>query len=310
MDGCNQRTRHGELAVTRSSLTYAIAMASLCKTTSLLGAGLGLKPQHYEHAHVTVEPGLWFEVHPENYMVEGGPRLAWLEAIRARHPLSLHGVSLSLAADKEPNAAHLRRFRTLIERIQPTLVSEHLAWSVWRDQYHPDLLPFPRTRDALMRVAANINQAQDTLGCRIAIENPAHYLTISGHDWSEIDFLADVVRRTGCGLLVDINNVFVSAHNLGTDPIAYLDAVPSDAVMEIHLAGHSSDTNEAFLIDSHDTDIDPQVWTLYAHFIDRIGPRPTLIERDGHIPEFDALLDERQHAQSVLDIFASSEVAA
>jgi uncharacterized protein len=275
-----------------------------------LGVGLGLKPQHYEDAHAAEQRGLWFEVHPENYMVDGGPRLAWLETIRARHPLSLHGVSLSLAADREPDAVHLQRLKALMARVEPVLVSEHLAWSAWRDHYHPDLLPFPRTQEALQRVAANINRTQDTLGRPIAIENPTHYLTIPGHDWSEIDFLRDIVRRTGCGLLVDVNNVFVSAHNLAMDAVAYLDAIPSDAVMEIHLAGHSVDSHGTLWIDSHDAAIDEGVWRLYQYLIDRIGPRPTLIERDGKVPGFNALLVERQRAQSLLDHAVSPEAMA
>lgn len=276
-------------------------MVSPRETLNRLGAGLGLKPQHYQAASAAVQRGLWFEVHPENYLVDGGPRLAWLEAIRAGHPVSLHGVSLSLAADRAPDTAHLRRLQALIERIEPVLVSEHLAWSAWRDHYHPDLLPFPRTHEALLRVAANIGRTQDALGCRIAIENPTHYLAIPGHDWSESDFLKELVCRTGCGLLVDVNNVFVSAHNLPSDPIAYLDAIPPDAVMEIHLAGHSVDAHGTLLIDSHDAAINDGVWKLYQYLIDRIGARPTLIERDDKLPAFEALLDERRRAQSVLD---------
>ncbi|RDS86134.1 DUF692 domain-containing protein [Dyella psychrodurans] len=285
-------------------------MISPRHTNIALGAGVGLKPQHYEDAYAVEQGELWFEVHPENYMVDGGPRLAWLEMIRGRHPLSLHGVSLSLAAEQEPDATHLQRLKALIDRVEPALVSEHLAWSAWRDHYHPDLLPFPRTQDALLRVAANISRTQDTLGRRIAIENPTHYLTITGHDWSESDFFREVIRRTGCGLLVDINNVFVSAHNLPIDPIAYLDAIPSDAVMEIHLAGHSVDANGALWIDSHDAAINEGVWHLYRYLIDRIGPRPTLIERDGQVPEFDVLLGERQQAQSLLDRRISMDAMA
>jgi Uncharacterized protein conserved in bacteria len=284
-------------------------MVSPRETLNILGAGLGLKPQHYQDAYAAAQRGLWFEVHPENYLVEGGPRLAWLETIRARHPVSLHGVSLSLAADKEPDTAHLRRLGALIERIEPVLMSEHLAWSAWKDHYHPDLLPFPRTQEALLRVAANISRTQDALGRRIAIENPTHYLTIPGHDWSEIDFLKEVVRRTGCGLLVDVNNIFVSAHNLTSDPIAYLDAIPPDAVMEIHLAGHSVDAHGALLIDSHDAAINDGVWRLYRYLIDRIGTRPTLIERDDNVPGFETLLDERRRAQSVLDAVLVEAIA-
>ncbi|BCD89402.1 UPF0276 protein [Pseudomonas solani] len=267
-----------------------------------LGAGLGLKPEHYEQAHACTAPGLWFEVHPENYMVDGGPRLDWLQAIGARHPLSLHGVSLSLAADCPPDPDHLRRLRALAGRVQPALVSEHLAWSTWRGVYNPDLLPFPRTEAALARITNNIARTQDALGRRIAIENPSHYLRMNGHERQEIDFLAELSRRSGCGLLLDLNNVQVSAHNLDFDPGAYVDAFPAEAILELHLAGHSRDEGgSGLLVDSHDAPIDAAVWALYRRLIARIGPRPTLIERDDRIPPFTELLAERDTAQAVLD---------
>jgi len=265
------------------------------------GAGLGLKAEHYAQALECDAEGLWFEVHPENYMV-GGPRRAWLERIGERHPLSLHGVSLSLAADAAPDAAHLHRLRALAERVQPVLISEHLAWSTWRGQYLPDLLPFPRSHAALARIAENIQRTQDALGRRIAIENPSHYLCLDGHDWDEIDFLTELALRTGCGLLLDVNNVHVSAHNLGFDAAHYLDRFPAAAILEIHLAGHSHDEGGELLIDSHDAAIAEPVWALYQRLIQRIGPRPTLIERDDHIPAFGELLDERDVAQAILNL--------
>ena len=267
------------------------------------GAGIGLKPQHYAQALDCPALGLWFEVHPENYLVQGGPRLAWLEAIAARHPLSLHGVSLSLAADADPDARHLRRLAALAERVQPWQVSEHLAWSVWRGRYHPDLLPVPRSAAALARVVSNVQRAQEALGRTLAIENPSHYLALPGHAWSEPDFLAELVRRSGCRLLLDINNVHVSAHNLGFDAYAYLHAFPADAVVEVHVAGHAEEAADTrtLLIDSHDAPVDAAVWDLYAHFLDIAGPRPTLIERDGDVPAFDALLLERDRAQRLLE---------
>lgn len=270
--------------------------------TTVPTAGLGLKPQHYEAALACPADGLWFEVHPENYFVAGGPRLAWLDAIRARHPISLHGVALSLAADAAPDATHLARLAALADRIQPTLVSEHLAWSTWRGAYQPDLLPFPRTTEALHRIAENVSRAQDALGRRIAIENPAHYLRIEGHTWDEIDFLAELARRTGCGLLLDVNNVYVGARNLGYSAEAYLDVFPGATVMEIHLAGHTPDPKlgRALLVDSHDAPVAPEVWELYERLVARIGPRPTLIERDDKLPEFAALLAERNRAHALL----------
>ena len=270
--------------------------------TIALTAGLGLKPQHYDAALACPADGLWFEVHPENYMVDGGPRLQWLEAIRARHAISLHGVALSLAADAEPDAAHLARLAALAHRIEPQLISEHLAWSTWRGAYHPDLLPFPRTHEALTRIADNISRTQDALQRRIAIENPSHYLKIDGHDWNEIDFLTELTRRAGCGLLLDVNNVYVSARNLAFSSEDYLDQFPANAVMEIHLAGHTRDPQlgEALLVDSHDAPIAPPVWALYERLIARIGARPTMIERDDNVPAFEVLLAEREHAAALL----------
>lgn len=267
-----------------------------------LSAGLGLKPEHFASALACAADGLWFEVHPENYMVAGGPRLAWLESIRARHPLSLHGVGLSLAADAAPDPAHLQQLTRLVERFEPALVSEHLAWSAWRGSYVPDLLPFPRTVPALRRIADNIAQVQDTLRRAIAIENPSHYLAIRGHEFGEIEFLAELAQRSGCRLLLDVNNVHVSANNLGFDARAYLDGFPAEHVTEIHLAGHSRDPalGAALLVDSHDSPIDAAVWSLYERLIARIGPRPTLIERDAELPTFDALMLERDRAASVL----------
>lgn len=265
------------------------------------GAGLGLKAEHYAQALDCDAEGLWFEVHPENYMV-GGPRLAWLERIGERHPLSLHGVSLSLAADTAPDPAHLQRLRALVERVQPVLISEHLAWSTWRGRYLPDLLPFPRSHAALARIAENIQRTQDALGRRIAIENPSHYLRLAGHDWDEIDFLTELALRTGCGLLLDVNNVHVSAHNLGFDAAHYLERFPAAAILEIHLAGHSHDEGGELLIDSHDAAIAEPVWALYQRLIQRIGPRTTLIERDDHIPAFGELLGERDVAQAILNL--------
>ncbi|MFQ6573264.1 DUF692 domain-containing protein [Pseudomonas sp. UM16] len=265
-----------------------------------LGAGLGLKAEHYEHANACEAPGLWFEVHPENYMV-AGPRLTWLETIAERHPLSLHGVSLSLAADQLPDAEHLYRLRALVNRVQPQLISEHLAWSTWQGQYHPDLLPFPRSQAALLRIVDNIHYAQDILARPLALENPSHYVHLEGHDYSEIDFLSELAQRTGCSMLLDINNVHVSAHNMGFEAHTYLDAFPAHLISEIHLAGFSQDANSDLLIDSHDAPIAAEVWALYRHLLQRIGPRPTLVERDDQLPPFETLLAERNTAQRLLE---------
>ena len=241
-----------------------------------LTVGLSLKPEHFAPALLSQAVGLWFEVHPENYQVAGGLWLGGLEAIRARHPVSLHGVSLSLAGDAEPDPAHLQRLAALAQRLEPTLISEHLAWSTWGGQYFPDLLPFPRTSAALHRVAANVPRIQDALGRCIAIENPSHYLRLDGHEWDEIDFLNELAQRTGCSLLLDINNVHVSARNLGFCADNWIDRFPHARVGEVHLAGHSTDPQwgDALLIDSHDAPVAPGVWALYRRFIDRAGPRP------------------------------------
>lgn len=271
--------------------------------THTLGAGLGFKPEFTEDALTTRDPGLWFEVHPENCLVAGGPRLALLEALRSTHPLSLHGVSMSLGGVAPPDPDHLRRFAALADRLQPALVSEHLAWSRLGGAYAPDLLPVPRTTEALRHVAANLSRMQDALQRRVAIENPTHYLTLA-HDWGEVDFLHELVRRSGCGLLVDVNNVFVSASNLGIDAAAWIDAIDGDAVLEIHVAGHRADADATtgLLIDSHDEAVAAPVWALLERLTARIGPRPTLVERDGNLPPFAELIAERRHAQAVLDI--------
>lgn len=267
-----------------------------------LSGGLGLKPAHYTDALACTAPGIWWEVHPENYLADGGPRLAWLEAIRSQHPISLHGVSLSLAADAPPDIDHLQRLKQLTQRIEPTLISEHLAWSQWRGHYHPDLLPFIRTQAALERISDNIQQTQEILGRPIAIENPTHYLKLNGHDWSEPDFLAELSRRTGCTLLLDINNVYISANNIGTNAQAYIDAFALGAVTEIHLAGHHADPlhGDTLLVDSHDAPVIDAVWDLYAYTVAKTGPIPTLIERDDQLPALEDLLIEQNRAHQLL----------
>jgi len=267
-------------------------------------AGLSFKPVHFEEALASPAAGLWFEVHAENYMVAGGPRLAMLEALRREKPLSLHGVGLSLAGAADPDSGHLAALKALCGRFQPFLVSEHLAWSRSGGIAFPDLLPFPRTSEALRRVARNIDLAQTALGRQILIENPSLYLALEGHEWSETDFLAELVRRTGCRLLVDVNNVFVSARNLGFPAEAYVDALPVDAIGEIHLAGHRPDPvhGAALLIDSHDAPVSDEVWDLYARLLARLGrmPAPTLVERDGDVPAFETLMAERNRAASLM----------
>jgi len=244
-------------------------------------AGIGFKAEHFAEALAAPAAGLWFEVHPENYMVDGGPRLAMLERLRRDRSLSLHGVGMSLGGAADPDR-------------------EHLAWSRLDGRCFPDLLPVPRTNEALRRLAANIGRVQDALGREILIENPSHYLALRDHQWSETSFLAELARRTGCKLLIDVNNVAVGAHNLGYDAAAWLHDIPAKLVGEIHLAGHALDAEGALLIDSHDAPVSDGVWELYRAFVERIGARPTLIERDGNVPPFAELMAERERAEAVL----------
>jgi len=267
-----------------------------------LKAGLGLKAEHFGDALACRAEGAWFEVHAENYQVAGGPRLAWLDAIRREHPLSLHGVSLSLAGAEPIDEEALAGLAALVRRVEPALVSEHLAWSRQGGSYLPDLLPFPRSDEALAIVCANVGRVQDAIGRPIALENPSHYLALDGHDWPEIDFLDEVARRTGCSLLLDINNVYVSARNVGLSAERYLDAFPAERVSEIHLGGHRPDAKlgERLLVDSHDAPVATAVWALFDRFLELAGPRPTLIERDAELPPFAELDAEREIARARL----------
>lgn len=264
-------------------------------------AGVGFKPQHFDEAMAASAEGLWFEVHAENYMVDGGPRLAMLDALRSARPLSLHGVGLSLGGYQRPDLGHLKAFARLIEQFDPFLVSEHLAWSRLGSRCVPDLLPVPRTSEALACVARNIDITQEVLRRQILIENPSHYLSIAP-ELSEPQFLGELVRRCGCKLLIDVNNVAVSAHNLGTSARDYLDALPHDAIGEIHIAGYSHDPDPGceLLIDSHDAPVADEVWDLLDYLLAHTGLRPVLLERDGNVPPFAALMAERGKAAAAL----------
>jgi len=262
-------------------------------------AGLSFKPEYFDAALFCTAAGMWYEIHPENYMIAGGPRLAMLDAIAAQHAVSVHGVGLSLASAELPDAVHLKRLAEVVKRTDASLVSEHLAWSVNSGNYFPDLLPFPRNREALQCIARNIDIAQNALQRRILIENPSLYVQLQ-HDYSEAEFLTELVNRTGCGLLVDVNNAYISAHNVGGNASAYLARLPAHAIGEIHLAGHAPDADTDLLIDTHGAAVSEAVWSLYSELIERIGARPTLIERDDNLPAFDALLNERERAAQLL----------
>jgi uncharacterized protein len=264
--------------------------------------GLGFKPEHF-HA-ILAQPGAvgFFEVHAENYMGDGGAPHAMLTALRRDHALSIHGVGLSIGGAGGLNRDHLDRLRQLIDRYQPASFSEHLAWSSHGAAWLNDLLPLPYTQETLTTICTHIDQVQDRLGCRMLLENPATYVTFEQSTWAETAFLTEVTRRTGCGLLLDINNVFVSATNHRFDAQAYLAAFPLTAVGEIHLAGH--DTEELpsgpLLIDSHGAPVADPVWALYAHVLEQTGPLPTLIEWDTDVPDFPVLLSEAARAKAVL----------
>ncbi len=265
-------------------------------------AGLGLKPQHYQDALDAPADGLWFEVHPENYMVDGGPRLAWLDAIAGRFPLSLHGVGLSLGGPERPDADHLARLKALVERCNPASVSEHVAWSRLGKVYFADLLPPPPTRATLQALAAHIAETQEVLGRQILVENPALYLSLQG-DISMIELYVEAAKMAGAGLLFDLNNIHVCARNLGGSAQDWLDAVPAAMVGEVHLAGFTVQERDGgtVLIDSHGAPISEDVWALYESFIESAGPKPTLIERDDNIPAFADLQAEAARANAILE---------
>jgi hypothetical protein len=275
-----------------------------------LTAGLGFKLQHFAEAPTARADGLWFEVHAENYMVDGGPRLAALMALRERHAVSLHGVGLSIVSADPPDPDYLRRLKTLARRVSPAMMSDHVAWQKWSGTHISDFLPFPRTREALGFAADNLSRVQDLLGRPLLVENPSLYMDVSGHEMPEIDFLIELAGRSGCGLLVDVNNVFVSAANLGFSAADYVDALPAALIGEIHLAGHSreDDPDSPLLIDSHGTPVSDPVWRLYQRLIGRIGARPTLIERDADIPPFSELMVERAHAHELIRATQSAHV--
>lgn len=265
-------------------------------------AGLGFKSSHFPMIQAT-RPALgFFEVHAENYMGAGGAPHAQLAALRADYALSLHGVGLSIGGGGRLDTDHLKRLRTLIDRYQPQSFSEHLAWSSHGGAYLNDLLPLPYTPQTLATVCDHIDEAQEALGCQLLLENPSTYVTFKTSILSETVFLREIVRRTGCGLLLDVNNVFVSATNQRTDARDYLAQFPMEAVGEIHLGGHAEDElpDGPLLIDAHGSEVADPVWTLYGEVLDRLGPMPTLIEWDNDVPPFDVLMAEAQRAQDIL----------
>ena len=263
-------------------------------------AGIGLRSQHATEI-AAARPKLGFlEVHAENYMAETVALDRLLE-LRRDYEMSLHGVALSLGSAEQLDRGHLGRFKTLIDRVEPVLVSEHLAWSAIGGAYLNDLLPFPYTEESLGLFCRHVEEAQEALGRRLLIENPSSYLRYRHSSMPEAEFLTEVVRRTGCGVLCDVNNIYVSAKNFGFDPLAYLDALPIGAIGEIHLAGHHAAEDVDILIDDHGSRVAKPVWDLHAAALRRFGPVPTLIEWDTNLPALEILLDEARHAQELAD---------
>lgn len=266
-------------------------------------AGLGLKPQHFRQVLESRPDIGFFEIHAENYLVEGGPFHHYLGLIRERYPLSIHGVGLSIGAGQPLDESHLERLAGLIRRYQPESFSEHLAWSGHGEYFLNDLLPVPYDAATLTRVCEHIDRVQERLKRRMLLENPATYVEFATSTMDEATFIAEVIRRTGCGLLLDVNNAYVSSVNHGRDAAAYLDALPLEAIGEIHLAGFAEDRDGAgarLLIDSHGTPVDAAVWALYARLLRRTGPLPTLLERDNEVPPLDMLLAEAGQAERLL----------
>lgn len=266
-------------------------------------AGVGLKPEHYA-AVLDTRPALgFFEIHAENYLVAGGPFHRALTAIRACYPLSIHGVGLSIGAEAGLDENHLDRLAALLDRYQPESFSEHLAWSTHGGAFLNDLLPLPYTPETLTRVCAHVDRVQDRLQRRLLLENPATYVEFTQSTLTETEFIAAVLRRTGCGLLLDVNNAYVSCVNHHRDPRGYIEALPLSQVGEIHLAGHAVDADAAgapLLIDAHGSAVAEPVWQLYRQALERTGPTATLIEWDSHIPPLARLVEEAQCAEACL----------
>lgn len=268
-------------------------------------AGIGLKAQHYQDIYDRLPTDIgWLEVHSENYFGSGGEALRWLSQLRDLYPVSLHGVGLSLGTAGSLDAHHLSRLAALESRIEPGQVSEHLSWSIASGDYLNDLIPLPYTDEALDNFCLHVEQMQDALKRPVLIENPSVYMRYNHSTIPESEFLLAVAKRSGCGVLLDINNIFVSAHNLRFDPVKYIDAIPGHMVGEIHLGGHfDADVDgEVLKIDDHGSLVREAVWDLYAHAISRFGPKPTLIEWDSDVPELEVLLGEARRANATMDL--------
>ncbi|WP_457645248.1 MNIO family bufferin maturase [Profundibacter sp.] len=266
--------------------------------------GVGYKPQHFAEIMEDSAPVEWLEIHAENYMGDGGRPIAQLRHLAERFPISVHGVGLSIGGADPLDDDHLKRLKHLCDWLNPASFSEHLAWSTHEGAYLNDLIALPYTEETVTRVADHVAQVQDVLGRKMLLENPSSYLAFAESTYSETDFLAEVVLRTGCGLLLDINNVFISATNQKTGAIDYIDAFPLDHVGEFHLGGHDQDTDDTgapLLIDSHGREVADPVWALFDYTLSKTGARPALIEWDANVPEWPELAAEAARAATILE---------
>jgi uncharacterized protein (UPF0276 family) len=276
---------------------------TLSPPTPLSGFGLGLRIPHYDAFLETTQPVDFLEVISENFMVEGGKPLDVLARIRERYRVVLHGVSMNIGSSDGLDAAYLRRLRALADRIEPLWVSDHLCWTGVGGFNSHDLLPLPYTEEALALVAANVHAAQDALGRSLVLENPSTYLAFPEAALGEAEFLAELCARTGCHLLLDVNNIYVSATNHGFDPDEWLRRLPLERVLQVHLAGHTQGRD--MLVDTHDSPVSDPVWDLYARFMARLGDVAVMIERDDRIPPLPELLDELDHARALAGVARS-----
>ena len=272
-----------------------------------LGFGLGLRTDHYEEVLAGQTGVDWFELLSENYLVPGGKPLHYLDRIRADYPVAMHGVSLSIGSSDPLDMHYLRALKVLAERVSPHWISDHLCWTGVSGRNTHDLLPLPYTEEALAQVVAKVEAVQDYLGRRILLENVSSYVSYKDSELTEWEFLAEIARRADCLILLDVNNIYVSAYNHGFDAEAYLDAVPAERVQQIHLAGHSNCGDH--IIDTHDADVIDPVWDLYAKAIARLGPVSTMIERDDHIPPLADLVSELDRARCVAQMALRQEAA-
>ena len=270
-------------------------------TRTLHGFGLGLRPPHYASL-LEGDAGAvdWLEIVSENFMVEGGRPLAMLDRFAERWPLAMHGVSLNIGGSDPLDGEYLQALSKLARRVRPALISDHLCWTRHQGVQFHDLLPLPQDEASLRHVAMRVHQVQDAIGTQLVLENVSSYLRYAGDTLGEAEFLSALVAETGCGLLLDVNNVYVNAHNHGIDPIDFFNALPAPAVKQIHLAGHSADAlGSGLLIDTHDAPVCDAVWALYGQAMRHFGQVPTMIERDDHIPPLDALLAELDIARGI-----------